>query len=534
LAGGFCLRIFYLFSAGRHFFFQFFFQWKWEGVYFLNGIMDAMAAAFTPLALLLNTFGVVLGIIFGALPGLNGVVGVAMLLPLTYGFSPVEGLVMLAGMYTGATYGGAISGILINCPGTGEAACTAINGNLLQKAGRGKEALLISIISSTIGGLFGAVVLLLFTPTLSKWALKFGYSEMFLISLAGLTVVGSLLGKSVSKGFFSVSVGLVFAITGMDTVSTNFRFTFHNMNLQAGVNLVAACVGFFAISEMLENLTSLQKKEESSVKSRNYGVMDAVAECVCRWKLTLKSCIIGTIIGIIPGTGGAISSFIAYGEAKRSTKEPEQFAKNEGSVDGIIGPQAANNAVIGGSFVPLLVLGIPGSSTSAIIYGALTIHSLIPGPQLFNKNTDIVYALMAGVILGVVIMAVAGITLNKVFEKILTVDMKYIIPAVMAFSIVGAYSARNNIFDILVAICLGVIGIFFKKAEIPIAPCILGMVLGNLTESNLRRAMTVAGAKNMSLFSYVMTRPLSIVVVLLVGLLIYTNVRNSLREQNAE
>ena len=237
----------------------------------MEQILNAAIAVFSPLCLVLNIIGVVLGIIFGALPGLNGVVGVALLLPLTYGLEPIEGLMMLSGMYMGATYGGAISGILINCPGTGEAACTAINGNLMHKDGRGREALVNSLVASGLGGIFGALVLLFFTPILSKWALMFGYSEMFLVSAAGLTVVGSLMGKSVSKGFFSVSIGLVLAMVGMDSVSCNYRFTFGSMNLQAGVNLVAACVGFFAIAEMLSNLNDnkIDKKADSVHKCRS-------------------------------------------------------------------------------------------------------------------------------------------------------------------------------------------------------------------------------------------------------------------------
>ena len=499
----------------------------------MDSILLALQSVFSPVSLLVNILGVALGIVFGALPGLNGVVGVALLLPLTYGLEPAEGLIMLAGMYMGATYGGSISAILLNVPGTGEAACTALNGNLLAKHGRGKEALTHSVIASTIGGVFGCIVLLFFTPTLSQWALKFGYPEMFLISLAGLTVVGSLMGKSVSKGFFSVSVGLFLAMMGMDKISSNYRFTFDNMHLQSGISLVTACVGFFAVAEMLSNL-SMGGKGETIKAVKKYRAIDSLKACLHHWKLVLKCSIIGTIIGILPGTGGAIASYIAYGEAKRTTKDPENFGQNEGCAEGILAPEAANNAAVGGSFVPLLVLGIPGSATSAIIYGALTVHGLIPGPQLFNNNVVIVYALMLGLLLSVILMAVAGLSCGNIFSKVLAVDMKYIVPAVMAFSAIGAYSARNNVFDILLAIVLGVVGLFFQKAGIPIAPCILGIVLGTMAEANLRRAMTVAVAKEINLFFYIVSRPISVVVILLVILLIYTNMKSALRAKNAE
>ncbi|MBS5589336.1 MAG: tripartite tricarboxylate transporter permease [Clostridiales bacterium] len=495
-------------------------------------LAEVISTVFSPMALLINLLGVVLGIIFGAMPGLNGVVGVALLLPLTYGLSPSLGLIMLSGLYMGATYGGSISAILLNCPGTGEAACTALNGSPLARQGRAKEALSYSVLASGFGGVFGVVIMMLFTPFLSQAALKFGPPELFLVCLGGLAVVGSLMGKSFSKGFISVAIGLVLSIVGMDAVSANYRFTFDNVNLQAGFDLIPVSVGLFAIAEMLNLICNQGDNSVISGKNHPFPVLEGIRGVAKRWKLLIKSSIIGTIIGILPGTGGAIASFISYGEAKRTSKEASQFGK--GAIDGIVAPESANNAAVGGSFVPLLALGIPGSATSAIIFGALTVHGMIPGPKLFSEHADVVYSLMLGLLVSTILMVVIGLLATPAFSKVLSVDIKLIIPAVLTFSIFGAYSARNSLFDVLVAVVFGLIGLVFKRFQIPIAPAVLGMILGSMAEKNLRRSLTIAAAKNSNIVSYILFRPISLVILILLILLVYGNFKTALRKKNEE
>ena len=435
---------------------------------------DSLCLVISPMGILINVTGVILGIIFGALPGLNGVVGVALLLPVTYGMPPAYGLIML-------------------------------------------------------GGLFGVVIMGVFTPALSKLALKFGPPELFLVCMAGLAVVGSLMGKSIGKGFFSVAFGLALSIVGMDTISCNYRFTFDNFNLQSGLSLIPVSVGFFAIAEMLNMLYNTADNGVVESSKESYRIGACMKELALRWKLVLKSSVIGTIIGILPGTGGAIASFIAYGEAKRSSREPHLFGK--GSIDGIIAPESANNAAVGGSFVPLLSLGIPGSATSALIFGTLTVHGLIPGPKLFSEHADMVYALIIGLFFSIVVMVVIGLGGISAFSKILKIKTTYIIPAVLAFSVIGAYSARNNLFDVLVAVVFGFIGFVFKRNQIPIAPSVLGMILGAMAEQNLRRTLTIAGAKEVNIFSYILLRPISVVILILLALLIYGNMKTALRSE---
>jgi len=486
-------------------------------------LFNALAIVFSPMGLVINTFGVVLGILFGAMPGLNGVVGVALLLPLTYKLRPELGLMMLGGIYMGASYGGSISAILLNCPGTGEAACTALNGNPMAKQGKAREALSYAIIASWFGGVFGVVAMILFTPALSKMALKFGPPELFLVCIAGLAVVGSMMGKSIAKGFFSIAFGLLLSIVGMDKISCNYRFTFNNMYLQSGLSLIPISVGLFAISEMLNLLTQQKDSQLITEPTGAFHARYSFQEVFHRKRILLQSAIIGTIIGVLPGTGGAIASFIAYGEAKRVSKQHELFGK--GAIDGIIAPECANNAAVGGSFVPLLSLGIPGSSTSAVISGALAIQGIIPGPRLIIDHANVVYSLMFGLLVSTMIMLAMGIYGIKGFTKILKVKTKYIIPAVLVFSLIGAYSSRNSIFDILVTIVFGFIGLLFKRNQIPVAPTVLGFILGSMTEQNLRQSITIAAAKGIPIVKFIIFRPISLVVLLLIVLLFWGNIK---------
>jgi putative tricarboxylic transport membrane protein len=476
-----------------------------------------------PVTLLLIMLGVAFGIFVGAMPGLNGAIGVALLMPITYSLSPEKGLLMLGGIYMGATYGGSISAILLNCPGAGEAACTALDGYPLATRGRGKEALYYSILSSSIGSVVGVLTMICFTPLLADVALKFGPPEMFLISVAGLAVVGSLMGKSLSKGFFAVAFGLILSMIGVDSISGNIRLTFGVTDLQAGMNLVPVTVGLFAVAEMLA-LSTNSSGTIVDAPMKDISVLTALQNVFLRWTVLVKSSIIGTIIGILPGTGGAIGSFIAYGEAKRSSKNQELFGK--GNPEGIIAAESANNAAVGGSFVPLLALGIPGSATSAIIFGALTVHGLIPGPKLFVEHAAITYTFMIGMLLTVIMMAVIGVSGVRLFSKVLTLKMKYIIPAVLAFSIIGAFSARNSLFDVGIAIVFGMIGVFFKRNQIPTAPVILGLILGTMTEENMRRCIEIAGAKGLNTFQYIFARPIALVVLLFIVILVYANFKS--------
>ena len=493
----------------------------------MNQVGEVLISLFSIKTLLISGLGTLLGVIMGAIPGMNGGIGVAVLLPFTYAMDPASGLLFLGGIYMGSSYGGSISGILINCPGTVESACTTIEGNAMIKDGRGKEALYYSVLASTVGGIIGVVALIFFTPTLAQISVKFGPPEMFLVALCGLTIVGSLTGNNISKGIFAALFGLFFAIIGIDDITGVSRFTFGYKPLIGGMDLIPVVIGFFAISEMIKQAGELNSRTDDDVNITLEE--DLKARNIFRTMITkfrgvlIKSSLVGTLIGILPGTGGAIASFLAYGEAKSSSKNPEKFGN--GAEDGVIASESANNAAVGASLIPMLALGIPGSSTSAIMFGALTIHGLIPGPRLFVENGTIAYTFAFGMLFTVIFMLLIGVYGIPLFSNILKIKMEYIIPAVIACSFIGAYSVRNSMADVTLAAICAVLGVAFSKLDIPTTPIILGLILGPLIEKNLMRRLTISGAAGDSLLKYILIRPLSIGIIVLTAYLIYANLK---------
>lgn len=482
-------------------------------------LLETLFSWSTLLMVIIGTAG---GVFIGAMPGLNGPIGVALLLPFTFGLDPASGLLLLGGIYMGASYGGSITAILLNTPGTAEAACTAIEGNPLAKQGRAKETLYYSILSCVVGGTVGILTLLFFTPILANFALKFGPPEMFLISMAGLAIVGSLATGNIVKGIFAAMFGVFISLIGQDILTGANRFTFGIKKLEAGVDLIPVIIGIFAITEMLIIIGS-KKSKLLNVPLKETSLGQVMKDLFRKPTLLIKSSVLGTLIGILPGAGAVVASFMAYGEAKRTSKNKELFGK--GNMEGVISAESANNAAVGGSLVPLLALGIPGSATAAVLYGALTIHNLIPGPKLFVNNPEIAYTFILGMLLTLVVMGAIGILGVPLFSNIVKVKKSYIIPIVLAFSLFGAYSLRNNMFDVLLAIVFGVIGLIFKKGNIPTAPVVLGLILGPLIEINFRQTLTISTANNQNIFEYIFTRPISISIALLLVIIIYISLR---------
>lgn len=464
--------------------------------------------------------GVLVGILVGAVPGLNGAVGISLLLPLTFAMQPEIGLLLLGGIYMGCMYGGSITAILINVPGDVVAAPAAMEGFPLTKQGRSKEALYYSIFSSMIGGTVGVLVLIFFTPPLAQFALKFGPAEMFFVALSGLIIVGALSG-SVWKAAFAVGFGLWLSTIGLDQITGSDRFTFGNADLRSGISVVPVVLGLFCIAEMLGNIglksSELVQYREQIIKRRT------VLRDMMRHKMLLaKGSTIGTFVGLLPGVGTTLAVFMAYAEARRASKRPEEF--ENGSVEGIMGAESANNATVGSSLVPLLALGVPGSPTTAIIAGALVVHGIILGPSLFTNRPDVAFIFLYGMLLTVVAMTIIGVFGIKYFAYILKIRMDFIIPTVLVLALFGAYSLRNSMFDVLVAIALGVVGLIFKRVGVPPAPIIIGLVLGPMIETNLARALRIADARSMSLPEYMLASNLGIglliAVVVLMGIVV--------------
>lgn len=492
-------------------------------------LLDLLGYLLTPSVFLIVFAGVMVGIIVGAIPGLNGAIGISLLLPITFTLEPQLGLLLLGGIYMGGMYGGSITAILINVPGDVVAAPVAMEGYPLTQQGRSKEALYYSVFSSMFGGFIGVLILILFTPPLARFALQFGPAEMFFISLSGLIIVGALSG-SLFKAAFAVLFGLFISTIGIDMIAGAERFTFGQADLRSGVSVVPVVLGLFCFAEMFLNIGK-KSSEQVQYTDQKISRMTVVWAILRKKVLVLKSSLIGTGIGLLPGVGTTLAVFMSYGEAKRVAKEPELFEK--GNVEGIIAAETANNATVGSSMVPLLALGVPGSPTSAIIAGALVIHGIILGPSLFINRPDVAYTFLYGMLLTVVAMTIIGSVGIKYFAYILKIRMQYIVPAVLVLALFGAYSVRNSLFDVGVAIVLGIFGAVFKKMDVPLAPIIIGVVLGPLIETNLARSIRIAGARDLPLVQYLLSSPLAIGLLVMVVVLLLIVARMRMRANNS-
>lgn len=447
----------------------------------LKGLGTALSFDVFPFLL----FGVTGGIAIGSLPGLTATMGVAVLLPLTFGMESTKALVLLVGIYIGAIYGGSISAILLKTPGTPAAAATVLDGHGLAQKGEAAKALSISAIASFVGGTISTVVLILFSPILARFALKFGAPEYFALAIFGLSIIASISGKHPAKGLLAGMLGLLVATVGLDPVTSYPRFTFGQMHLYNGFSIIPVLIGLFALSETFVQMEAFVPGERMKTAFKR-GIV-SLKETIELLPVMVKSGLIGTVIGSIPGAGADIAAFVTYNEARRSSRNREMFGK--GSTEGIAAPEAGNNGVTGGALVPLLTLGVPGDAVAAVMLGALIIQGLQPGPLLFTKNADVVYGLFASMLVGNFLMLILGLVGVRLFCRVVEIPKQVIIPIVMSLSIVGAYSMNNSVFDLWVALGFGVIGYLMQKAEIPSSPVILAVILGPMAESNLRRSV---------------------------------------------
>ncbi|MGN0158819.1 MAG: tripartite tricarboxylate transporter permease [Brotaphodocola sp.] len=458
-----------------------------------------------PTSLLLIGLGVCVGILGGAIPGISPSMAVALLLPMTYSMSPTQGIIMLMGIYIGANYGGSITAIAINTPGTPSAAVTSFDGYPMAKSGRGGEAMGISLWASVFGGLIGAVILMLCSVPLAKLALKFWPSEYFALCVMGLTTVATLGGKHWQKSLVAVLFGLLLNMIGIDPVLGVKRFTFGVSTLYDGVAMVPVLIGLFALGEVFANLENYNKKdnkfEKPEYKFPKIGYY---------WKLKgsiVRAGVVGCLIGVFPGAGGTIASFLAYDVEKRCSKNPEEFGK--GAPAGVVAAEASNSGSVGGAMVPLLALGIPGSSTAAVLIGALMIHNLTPGPTLFTDEPDLVYALFASMFIANAFMLAIGTVGSKLWVRVSDIPKTILYPLIFAFSILGSYSVKKSMTDVVVCLLFGVIGWLMKKYKYPAAPVVLGVVLGRLMELNFSQALMVGGIASFY------TRPLTVILFII-------------------
>ncbi len=443
--------------------------------------------AFQPANILLAFIGVLLGTIIGMLPGIGPINAIAILIPITFalGLEPGSAIIMFAGIYYGSQYGNSISTILLNVPGTASSVVTALDGYPMAQQGRAGPALAMSAIASFIGGTLSIFFLIFFAPLLSRWAISFGPAEYFVLMIFAFSTLASLTGKNIFKGLASALIGLILSTVGTDPQGTATRFTFGRLNLIDGLDFVVVVIGFFAISEVLQMLSDGIKKEEVNT---NIGrVMISMKEFSSSIWGILRSSLSGFIIGVLPGAGSTIATFVAYSTEKQLVDREGSFGK--GDIRGVAAPEAANNSASVGAFIPMLTLGVPGSGTTAVMLAALLSLGVTPGPLLIENNPEIFWGLAASMYLGNIFLVILNLPLVGLFARILLVPKWVLMPIVVSLSFIGVYAVNNNPFDLLLMAIFGFSGFIMRKLDFPLAPVILGLVLGTLMETNLRRAM---------------------------------------------
>ncbi len=494
--------------------------------------MDLFIEGFKQLFVFSNfifmNIGLLLGMVFGAIPGLTVILCIVLFLPFTYTMDPVQSFMFLLGIYCAGGYGGSISAILIRTPGTPHATATMLDGYPLTQKGQAKKALNIALQASTFGGILSAVVLLFFAPQVGKFAQKMGTPEYFLVCAFGLTIIAGVSGKSLITGIISGALGLFIATIGLDPMTSNTRFIFNNINLYSGFDLVICLIGLFALSEVLSKSKRSNQVRISSMASLKLQDGRITKQEYKRMAIpSLMSALIGVIIGIIPGTGASMASFVSYDRARQMSKHPEEFG--HGSIEGIAAAETANNAVTGATLIPLLTLGIPGDGAVAIMLGALMINGLTPGPKLFIDHGVTMYAIMIGLIFVNLFMFLQGRFLTRIFARVISIPISILTPIIVIFCFAGAYSVKASMFDVYVTLAFAIIAYILSKLDISTIPVLLGLVLGAITEENFRRALILSDGK----WSVFAQSPISIGFLILIALALLIIIRGKLKESKA-
>lgn len=481
-------------------------------------LINGLLTAFSPEVLPVLIFGVVGGIILGALPGLTATMGVAILLPFTFGMESTPALVMLIGVYIGGIYGGSIAAILLKTPGTPASAATVLDGHTLAAKGQAARALSISAVASFVGGLLSTIVLIAISPLLANFALRFNAPEYFALALFGLTIIVSVSSQNILKGLLAGTIGLLVSTIGLDPISSVPRFTFDVMDLYSGINVIPVLIGLFALSEAINQIEKILKEKQSEVPTFDRKLLSK-KDLKAILPTATKSGLIGTAIGSVPGAGADVSAFVCYNEAKRSAKKPEEFGK--GSLQGLAAAESGNNGVTGGSLVPLLTLGVPGDAVAAVLLGALIVQGLTPGPLLFAQSPEVVYGVFSSMLVANIVMLLVGLLGIRFFCRIIEVPKMLMIPIIIFLSVVGAYAINNSMFDVGIAIAFGLLGFVLGKMDIPSSPILLAIILGPMAETNLRKALLMYDNS----WSFLYERPIALAFVLLAIFSVYSTLK---------
>ncbi len=493
----------------------------------LVGLLDAA----TLLSVLVGT---IIGVIVGALPGLGAVIGITLCLPFTYAMPNVPAISLLVGVYAGSIYGGCISAILINTPGTPSSAATCFDGFAMARKGQAELALGWATMASVLGGLFSCMVLLFAAPQLAALAMRFGPVETFALILMGLTCISTVSEGSQVKGLFSGLCGLMLAIIGQDPMSGDVRFTFGIFSLSGGVDLIAVLVGVFALSEVLARVDIIAREKITSIISCSGMKFPSWAEWKPRLGVLLKSSVIGAFIGVLPGTGASTAVFISYGEAKRSS--PRRHLMGQGEPDGIIAPESANNAVTGGALVPSLALGLPGDAVTAVMLATLIIHGITPGVRLMVDSPVIVYSIFLVLVIASLLLIPIGILVARGFTYLLKLPESLFLPLITILCLLGSFSVRNSMSDLTITVLAGFVGVLFRYFGVPLAPLVIGLVLGNQFESSLRQAVMF---KHGEIYRFFTEHPIALFLFIVTALMLlgpvvrkYWSSRNAIVENN--
>ena len=497
----------------------------------LQYIGPAAGLLFTFENILWINLGVLIGAIFAAIPGLSVILCIILFLPVTYSMTAIPGMMFLLGIYCAGGYGGSVSAILINTPGTPHAAATMLDGHPLSKKGRTKAALKIALYASTFGGVFSALVLLFLGPQVAKVSAMLGTAEYFMVCLFGMTIIAGVSGKSLTKGIISACMGLLVSCIGADPMTSYDRFTFGISRLYLGLDTAVVLIGLFALVEIIGK--SELNRHTMNLKAGKLGAKDDGKITKDEFKRMVRpmivSSIIGSCVGIVPGTGASEASWFSYNTAKNMSKHPEEFGN--GSVEGIAAAESANNAVCGATLVPLLTLGIPGDGCVAIMLSALMINGLNPGLSLFTTDGPIMYAIMLGLILVNVFMFLQGKYLTGLFAKVVSIPTEILTPIIVIFCFAGAFSVNSNYFDLSIALIFGIVSYLMRKLELPAVPMLLGLVLGGMTETNFRRALLISDGNPKIFFSSVFCWIFIALIVIVIGGVLKGNLKEAKKKK---
>ncbi len=492
----------------------------------LGFLGEALSARNLMFALL----GVIGGTVIGALPGLSATMAIAVMVPFTFALEPASGLIMLGAIYTGAIYGGAFAAILVNTPGTPSAIATTFDGYPMARRGDGDLAVTIATIASVVGGLIGGLLLLTLSPMLAQVALRFGSTEYFWLAVLGLTLIAVLSEGNLVKGLMGGCLGLLLSMVGVAVVGGDVRFTFGQRELLGGIGIIPALIGLYCIPVLIDMVARPGQHLEAPPAGRGFRLLEAAGIAIRDFWNLIRSSLIGTVVGILPGAGGSIASLVSYSEARRTAKNQAEYGK--GAPGGLLSTESANNATVGGGFIPTLVLGIPGTPPDAVILGALLVQGIRTGPALFETQGSIVYTFIFGLLIATVLMLPVGLLIGRyAFRFIVATPKALLVPLIAFMTVLGSFAVHNHPSDVFVMVALGVVGWLLNRAGYGPSPIVLGLVLGQIAEQGFVRAWMIGGARGDFMGQLIVNRPISWAIVALILLTVCLPLLKTLRNR---